>query len=91
MRTSSTVSGTENDLFYLLDRDIAGGRELPALYSFCGTDDILLEESRAFAARARAARDGGAALDFTAVEGPGEHLWTTWDANLAPALTWLLA
>lgn len=48
----------------------------------------LLNEN---AARVRALRESGASLDFTAVEGPGEHLWTTWDANLAPALAWLLS
>lgn len=85
------VAGTTDDLFYLLERDIAEGCELPALYSFCGTEDILLEESRTFAAHVRALRESGASLDFTAVEGPGEHLWTTWDANLTPALAWLLS
>lgn len=80
------VAGTANDLFYLLDRDLAAGYTLPELYSFCGTEDILLEESRCFAQYAQSR-----AIGYEYVEGPGEHRWTTWAQAILPAFTWLTA
>ena len=80
------VAGTDNDLFHLLDRALARGAELPRFYSVCGVDDILIDESRAFAAYAQ---EHG--VDYTYVEGEGAHLWTTWAENIAPAMSWLFA
>lgn len=79
------VSGTQNDLFCLLDKALSARASLPDLYCFCGRNDILLEESRAFAAYARAR-----AVPLTYVEGEGEHLWTTWARAVRPAFAWLL-
>lgn len=79
------VSGTQNDLFYLLDRALSSRTPLPDLYSFCGGSDILLEESRTFAAYAQ-----NRTVPLTYVEGEGEHLWTTWARELNSALAWLL-
>ena len=80
------VAGTENDLFHLLDEDVRRGVELPALFSWCGRDDILLEESRAF--QVHAAELG---VDYTYVEGEGEHLWVHWAPQLRSVVDWLLA
>ena len=80
------VKGTSHDLFHLLDRALTRRAELPRFYSTCGVDDILIDESRSFAAYAQ---EHG--VDYTYVEGEGAHLWTTWAENVAPAMSWLLA
>lgn len=78
------VVGGENDLLWLLERDVREGRELPELAALCGRDDILLEESRTFDA---AARRLGVPLRYE--EGAGEHLWTTWARHVDDAVAWL--
>ena len=80
------VAGTDNDLFHLLDEDVRRGIDLPALYSWCGRDDVLLEESRAF--QEHAAELG---VDCTYVEGDGEHLWVCWAPQMRAIMDWLLA
>lgn len=83
---SLRVEGTPDDLLWLLAQRVEEGCELPELLSVCGTDDMLLEESRRFASVAKSL---GAPLDYREV--PGEHLWTSWQRQLPDALSWLLA
>lgn len=80
------VEGTPDDLLWLLARRAEEGADLPELLSVCGTDDMLLEESRRFAS---VARELGVPLDYR--ETPGEHLWTSWQRQLPDVLSWLLA
>jgi S-formylglutathione hydrolase FrmB len=76
------VSGTDNDLFALLDRiDPAAA---PSLYVSCGTEDVLCAENRRFAHTA-ADRDLLLFSDF----GPGDHDWGYWDAGIQDVLGWL--
>jgi putative tributyrin esterase len=75
-------AGGPDDLFWLLDQ--ADPAELPALYVCCGTEDALIDDNRAFEARATAA---GAAV--TADFGPGEHDWAYWDITIQDVLAWL--
>jgi len=76
------VSGTDNDLFALLDRiDPAAA---PSLYVSCGTEDVLCAENRRFA-HAAADRDLLLFNDF----GPGDHDWAYWDAGIQDVLGWL--
>lgn len=80
------ISGTKNDLLALLDKDAAQKRDLPALNCICGTEDILLEESRTFVAHARSLGIG-----IAYEECPGEHLWTSWQEQLPRIFAWLAA
>ncbi len=76
------VSGTDHDLFALLDRlDRAAA---PSMYVCCGTEDVLNSENKRFV-RAAAGRDLRLVSDF----GPGEHDWTYWDATIQDVLGWL--
>jgi len=81
---SLTIAGTKNDLFALLDEDAAQKRDLPALGCICGTEDILLEESRTFVAHARSL---GIKISYD--ECQGEHLWTSWQEQLPHVFSWL--
>lgn len=56
----------------------------PALWAWCGTEDFLLEESRAFRDACAAS---GLALDYS--ESPGAHDWDAWDAHIPRLLDWL--
>lgn len=78
------ISGTANDLLTLLDKNAAQKQVLPALNCICGTEDILLEESRAFVAHARSL---GISISYE--ECPGEHLWTSWQEQLPRVFQWL--
>lgn len=78
------VAGTDDDLLWLLERFAGSPADLPALYVGCGTEDLLIEQSRAFI---EAARGYGVAL--TARLGPGEHEWGYWDAAIQDVLAWL--
>jgi putative tributyrin esterase len=72
----------KDDLFALAeDLDPAA---CPALYQWCGTEDFLYEENVAF--RDLAQRRG---LPLEYHEGPGDHSWGYWDAQIARVLDWL--
>ncbi len=78
------VAGGDEDLLHLL-RD-ADPRRLPRLMLRCGTEDHLLAQNRRFVA---ACRTSGVELDSGF--GPGEHVWSYWDAQLPAVIDWLLA
>lgn len=77
-----SIAGTDADLFHLLDA--AEVAALPRLYVCCGTEDELIDDSRRFASRA-AERGAQVTSDF----GPGEHVWSYWDATIQDVLAWL--
>jgi S-formylglutathione hydrolase FrmB len=76
------AGGGEDDLLWLLDR--ADASALPPVYLCCGTEDMLIDDNRAFAARARAA-----GLAVTTDFGPGAHDWAYWDHTIQDVLAWL--
>ncbi|QJC50928.1 esterase family protein [Paenibacillus albicereus] len=77
--------GGPNDLFALADK-LAGlpAEQQPLLYQCCGTEDFLYDENIAFRDHARSL-----GLPLTYEEGPGEHEWGYWDAQIRRALEWL--
>lgn len=79
---SRSASGTEDDLFHLLD-DV-DPNEAPPLYVGCGTEDELLADNERFLESARSRR-----FDVTADLRPGEHEWGLWDAMIQDVLRWL--
>lgn len=60
------------------------GAHMPKIYMACGTQDPLIDDNRDF-------RDflKGKAVDFTYIEGPGEHDWDFWDTYIRKVLDWL--
>lgn len=76
------VAGSDADLLHLVTE--ADPAALPAMRTWCGTEDGLLQDNRRFAA---ACADAGLPVDL--VEGPGDHGWAYWDARLVDVLDWL--
>lgn len=58
--------------------------EYPKLYIACGTEDMLLNHSRAFA---KLLENKG--FDVTYEESPGDHNWDFWDAYIKKVIDWL--
>ena len=75
------VAGTDDDLFHLITKVATP----PRLMLRCGTGDYLVAHNERFVAACAAA---GVPLDagFT----PGDHDWAYWDAQIQPALDFLL-
>lgn len=77
------VSGTEHDLFSLIEK--AGTNEQkPLLYQSCGTDDFLYEDNICFKEHCEKTN-----YDLTTDFGPGEHEWGYWDKSIQDVLSWL--
>ena len=76
--------GTDADLFTLAQRVAAAPGPKPRLFLCCGTDDELLGDSRAFHGHL-----DGVHLEHTYEEGPGDHEWGYWDAQIQRVLNWL--
>ena len=76
------VPGSEHDLFRAAEalRDAR-----PDIWMWCGTEDFLYESNLRLRDRLRAL---GYALTYT--EGPGDHQWKYWDAQIQNVLDWLL-
>ncbi|GAB6992316.1 alpha/beta hydrolase [Paenibacillus pini] len=78
------ITGTDQDLLWLLKQcDQADGPK-PMLYQCCGTEDFLYEDNQEF--RKICAETN---LQLTYVESPGGHDWTYWDAKIQDVLNWL--
>ena len=62
------------------------GRPIPPVYLACGTEDMLIENNRAF-------RDflQGEQADFRYEEGPGIHDWKFWNVYIMKGAEWLLS
>ena len=78
------ISGTPNDVLWLLDQALASGGPVPALYVACGEDDPLLRDNHAFVAAAE-----GRVPSLTTDFGPGIHDWAYWDRTIQDVLAWL--
>jgi S-formylglutathione hydrolase FrmB len=78
------LAGSAHDLMHLAERLAALDRPRPALYTWCGTEDFLYEDSVRFRDHAR-----GLGLDLVYEEGPGEHEWASWDRQIQRVLDWL--
>ena len=79
-----SISGTPNDLFWLLDQCARSGGPRPKLYQCCGTEDFLYEQNLRFRDVVRRTD-----YDYTYEEGPGAHDWAYWDAKIQDVLAWL--
>lgn len=80
---SSTVRGSDNDLFSLAEKVAEAGKQ-PHIYQCCGTEDFLYNDNLKF-------RDhlGSLGLKHIYEESPGAHTWKYWDENLKKALEFL--
>jgi S-formylglutathione hydrolase FrmB len=77
------VQGTSADLDHLA-ATAAKTASRPRVFLSCGTEDELLNESRAFRDRLNQLQ-----FDHTYEEHPGDHEWGYWDASIQRVLDWL--
>ncbi|GKX31562.1 esterase [Vallitalea longa] len=73
-----------NDLFYLLDKNIAEGREIPNLYQSCGTEDSLYDDNIRFRDYVKSK-----GIHITYEECEGDHTWDFWNKMIEHVIEWL--
>jgi S-formylglutathione hydrolase FrmB len=76
------IAGSPDDLFWLVRQ--ADPSTLPSLYVACGTEDVLVDDNRAFV---DACSTSG--IPVTSSFGPGAHDWAYWDDRIQDVLAWL--
>lgn len=78
------IQGSENDLFYLAEKNIEKNIAIPEIFLYCGTDDFLIEKNRLF-------KNHLEKLNIPCFyrESPGEHEWKHWDREIQQVLDWL--
>ena len=69
--------GGENDVYALLEKDVAEGKSLPGLYMACGMQDGILPCSDRFYKKAKEL-----GVDVEYIQAEGSHTWTFWDEHI---------
>lgn len=77
-------SGSDNDLFAVLERLAKVGGPFPDIYMAIGTEDFHYEPNQRF--RAKLDEYG---VPYTYEEGPGIHEWAFWDKYIQNVIRWL--
>jgi S-formylglutathione hydrolase FrmB len=82
--SSGALAGSPNDLFYLAEQAASRGVPRPALYQWCGTEDVLYDDNVRF-------HDHLQRLGFEVAYAaePGTHEWVYWDQQIEKVLEWL--
>jgi putative tributyrin esterase len=78
----SQLQGSPDDLFALAEA-VSRLKVRPRLYQWCGMDDFLYPDNLRFRDHVRPL-----GFDHTYAEGPGEHTWKYWDAQIQKVLEW---
>jgi len=81
---SEDLTGTDNDLLWLLEQGERNEGPKPKLYQCCGMDDFLLEDNRRFTEAC-----SKTSYDLTVVYDEGSHEWGYWDYHIQKVLAWL--
>lgn len=76
--------GSENDLRVLLEKRLAEGAALPAMFHTIGEDDFLRAGGEAYIAFAK---EHGVEIKYTLH--PGVHNWDFWNSYLLEVMDWL--
>lgn len=80
----SDLTGTENDLYYLLQKSVDNQISLPKLLQVCGTEDYLYKDNVDFKEFAECLP-----IDFQYEESPGYHDWNYWEKSIQSIIKWL--
>ena len=75
---------TINDLFAAAEKNAKEGVRMPALFLSCGTEDGLYPVNLRFRDHLKKLN-----IPFTWSEGPGNHSWDVWDANIQQFLKFI--
>lgn len=79
------ISGSDNDLFALAEKQKASGKPLPRLFQWCGTEDFLYEENKNAEEKMKSL-----GYPLTVNYSSGDHQWCYWDEQIQKALKWWL-
>lgn len=82
---AEALAGTRHDLFFLAREAKEKGIALPAFYFWCGTEDGLIDNNRAYHAHLTAL-----GIEHEYRESAGGHQWEMWDVQIQAALNFLL-
>lgn len=82
--SAAEIKDSVNDLYYLIESNLAADVKLPKLYQCCGTEDFLYEDNLKF-------RDFcfKKEIDLTYQEQSAVHEWSYWDRKIQSVLDWL--
>lgn len=78
------ITGTADDLLWIIEQNSKNGTPKPALFQTCGTEDFLYENNVTFKQTCET-YDYPLTTDF----GPGNHSWAYWDEKILETLKWL--
>ena len=81
----SYLAGGASDIFDLTKKLAASGKEMPAIYLWCGESDFLLDMNRRYNALL-----SELGVDYIYEESEGNHSWKWWDLHIQSALDYLL-
>ena len=81
----SKLENSENNPEYLVKKLVKEGKQIPAIFMACGTEDFLIEENREFY---RFLKENN--VEVTYKESPGVHNWDFWNEYLEPSIKWAL-
>jgi len=81
----SYLAGGASDIFDLTKKLAASGKEMPAIYLWCGESDFLLDMNRRYNALL-----SELGVDYIYEESEGNHSWKWWDLHIQDALAYLL-
>lgn len=77
------MSGSDDDLVAVFERQVEKGVQLPKIMLICGTEDFLYKQNTDMRDRMTGR------VDLTYFEEPGVHEWGFWDRNIQRVLDWL--
>ena len=77
----STIAGSDNDVYALIEKAAKSGKPLPKVYLWCGLQDGLINDSR----RAKELFEQYG-YDLTYSETDGNHSWGYWDREIQNAI-----
>lgn len=85
MENFSEIAGGANDVHFLAKEAVEKRVEMPKIYLWCGTEDFLLNDNRAY-------RDLLESLEIKHLyeESEGDHSWKWWDLHIQSALNYML-
>lgn len=81
---NNKISGTKDDLFYLVKKVAKSQGPKPMLFQCCGTEDFLYKDNIKFRDFCRILP-----INLTYEEEPGIHEWGYWDKKIQRVLEWI--
>lgn len=82
------IKHSQNDVWWVLKKQVEEKRPVPLIYDCCGTEDLIYPGFLAFR---NYVKESGLdkELSITFEEGPGSHTWDFWDEYISKFLDWL--